>query len=219
MIRVLAVDDQPLVLAGLRAILAGQEDLVLVGEAADGEGAVEAAKALQPDVILMDIRMPRMDGLEATRRIVSAPETSRCKVLALTTFDVDDYVYQAIRNGASGFLLKEAPPEQLLAAIRVTAAGDALVAPASTRRLIEHHARSAQPDVPPAAVNLTVRELEVLRLVARGLSNGEIAKALSLSEGTVKTHVTHILMKLEVRDRVQAVVLAYESELIRPRGR
>lgn len=215
MIRVLAVDDQPLVLAGLRVILSGQRGLELVGEATNGVEAVEAARRLQPDVILMDIRMPRMDGLEATRRIAAASESGKCKILALTTFDIDDYVYTAIAGGASGFLLKEAPPEELLAAIRVVAAGDSLVSPASTRRLIERHIPAREPPSGKVA-DLTSREQEVLRLVARGLSNLEVAEVLHLSEGTVKTHVTHILGKLDVRDRLQAVVLAYETGVVRP---
>lgn len=209
------MDDQALVLAGLRVILGGQADLELVGEAGDGEDAIVAARRLEPDVILMDIRMPRMDGLEAIRRITGASEPGRCKILVLTTFDVDEYVYAAIANGASGFLLKEAPPEELLAAIRVVAAGDSLVSPASTRRLIERHTPDPHPPTGKVA-ELTAREFEVLKLVARGLSNAEVAKALHLSEGTVKTHVTHILGKLDVRDRLQAVVLAYETGLVRP---
>lgn len=216
MIRVLVVDDQPLVRAGLGVILSGQPDIELVGEAIDGETAIDAATRLLPDVILMDIRMPIMDGLEATRQIVGGPETAHCKVLALTTFDVEEYVYEAIRGGASGFLLKEAPPEQILAAIRLIAAGDALVAPVSTRRLIEHHARPEPAQDPGLATRLTAREQDVLRLLASGLSNAEIAEALHLTEGTVKTHVTHILMKIDARDRVQAVVKAYEWGWVRP---
>jgi DNA-binding NarL/FixJ family response regulator len=197
-------------------ILESQKDIEVVGEAADGREALELARALEPDVVLMDIRMPELDGLEATRRLARMDNAPR--VLVLTTFDLDDYVYEAMKAGASGFLLKEVRPEQLADAVRAVAAGEALVAPAITRRLIEEFVRRRPPGSgPPAEVaELTERELEVLTLVARGLSNGEIAAELFVSEATVKTHITHVLAKLGLRDRVQAVVLAYESGLILP---
>jgi DNA-binding NarL/FixJ family response regulator len=213
--RLLVVDDQVLVRAGLRAILEEELDIAVVGEAGDGMAAIAAATALTPDVILMDIRMPSMDGLEATRRICAVAGAPR--IVILTTFDLDEYVYEALRAGASGFLLKDAPADDLVRAVRVAAAGDALLAPSVTRRLI---ARFAGRNVAPASANLgglTDREREVLLLLARGLSNQEVAQTLFLSETTVKTHVAHVLDKLDLRDRVQAVVLAYECGLVEPR--
>ena len=212
---VLIVDDQALVRAGFRMILDAEEDIDVAGEAADGADAVAEAQRLKPDVILMDVRMPKVDGIEATRRVLAA-EGVDTKVVMLTTFDMDEYVYDALRAGASGFLLKDVPPEQLVAGIRAVAEGDALLAPAVTRRVIEEFVRrplSSAPTPPSEVAQLTARELEVLKLVARGLSNAEIAKELFVSDTTVKTHVAHVLMKLGVRDRVQAVVLAYECGL------
>jgi DNA-binding NarL/FixJ family response regulator len=214
-IRILIVDDQQLVRTGFRAILSAEADFEVVGEAGDGHEAIEAAHKLSPDVVLMDIRMPKLDGLAAARRLAVPP--SKLRVLILTTFDLDEYVYDALRAGASGFLLKDAPADQLVSAIRIVAAGEALLAPSVTRRLIAEFVRRPSPAVTLAQVKaLTARELEVLKLVAVGLSNGEIAKELFLSEATVKTHVGHMLTKLGVRDRVQAVVLAYESGLVQP---
>jgi DNA-binding NarL/FixJ family response regulator len=206
-------DDQELVRSGFRLILelAGFE---IRGEAGDGRAAVELARATTPDVVLMDIRMPVMDGIEATRRIAHAGLDSR--VLVLTTFDLDEYVYEALRAGASGFVLKDDPPEQLLAAIRTVAAGDALLSPTVTKRVIEQFTRIPRPTPPKELDELSARERDVLRLVARGLSNAEIGEELYISETTVKTHVTHILAKLGLRDRVQAVVLAYQSGLFEP---
>ena len=218
-IRVLVADDQELVRTGFRMILQTEDDIEVVGQAADGVEAVELTRRHVPDVVLMDVRMPNLDGIEATGRLVGpqAPPAVACRVLMLTTFDMDEYVYAALRNGASGFLLKDTPAEDLVRAIRVVAAGDALLAPSVTRRLIEDLSRTAPPPTPPAALDtLTDREREVLGLVARGLSNGEIAAELVLGETTVKTHVGRVLMKLGLRDRVQAVVLAYESGLITP---
>jgi DNA-binding NarL/FixJ family response regulator len=216
MIRVLLVDDQGLVRAGFRMILRAEADIEVVGQAADGEEAVSRTRETDPDVVLMDIRMPGVDGVEATRRITA---TAGPRVLVLTTFDLDEYVYEALRAGASGFLLKDAPEEQLVAAIRVVAAGGSLFAPSVTRRLIEQFARRARtPEAPPQLEELTPRELEVLRLVARGLSNAEIAETLVVSEHTTKTHVASVLSKLDLRNRVQAVVLAYESGLVTPGG-
>ncbi len=214
MIRVLIADDQALVRGGFRLILEAQKDIEIVGEAADGREALALAKQLEPDVILMDIRMPELDGLEATRRLIAGGGGPR--VLMLTTFGEDEYVYDAMKAGASGFLLKDIRPEQLAEAVRVSAAGDALLAPAITRRLIEEFVRRPAPGAAssPELSRLTERELEVLKLVARGLSNAEIASELFLSEATVKTHITHLLTKLDLRDRVQAVVLAYESGLV-----
>jgi DNA-binding NarL/FixJ family response regulator len=217
-IRVLLADDQRLVRAGFRMILETEPGIEVVGEAADGLDAVEAVGRMRPDVILMDIRMPSVDGIEATRRILAGPEP-RPRVLVLTTFDLDEYVYEALRAGASGFLLKDAPEDQLVAAIRVAADGGAMFSPSVTRRLIEEFARRADRRPPPALDELTPRELEVLGLVARGLSNAEIAAELVVSEHTAKTHVAHILSKLHLRDRVQAVVVAYESGLVEPGGR
>ena len=215
MIRVLVADDQALVRAGFRAILEEQDDLEVVGEAEDGGQAVAISRDLRPDVLLMDVRMPGVDGIEATQRLFHDGDAPR--VLILTTFDLDEYVYEALKAGASGFLLKDAPRDQLVAAVRTVAAGEALLAPALVRRLIEDFVRRPAPgaDRPTELNDLTERELEVLTLVARGLANAEIAKRLFVSEATVRTHVTHILAKLGLRDRVQAVVLAYESGLVR----
>jgi DNA-binding NarL/FixJ family response regulator len=215
-IRVLIADDQALVRGGFRMILDTQEDIEVIGEASDGREALAMAKSLAPDVILMDVRMPNMDGLEATRRLRADPDGPR--VLVLTTFDQDEYVYEAMKAGASGFLLKAGRPEHLAEAVRIVAAGDSLLAPAITRRLIEEFVGGPAPGAraPAELDELTDRELEVLKLMARGLSNGQITEELVISEATVKTHVTHILSKLRVSDRVQAVVLAYESGLVRP---
>ena len=214
MIRVLLADDQSLVRTGFRLILSGEPGIEVVGEARDGEEAATLAAELEPDVVLMDVRMPGVDGIEATRRIV-VDETSP-RVLVLTTFDLDDIVYDALRAGASGFLLKDAPEERLLTAIQVVAEGGSLFAPSVTRRLIDEFSRRAPTSPPPALAELTARELEVLRLLAQGLSNAEIAARLVVSEHTVKTHVARILQKLDLRDRTQAVVLAYESGVVRP---
>jgi DNA-binding NarL/FixJ family response regulator len=215
-IRVLLADDERLVRAGFRMILKTETDLDVVGEAADGLEAVKAVEELRPDVALMDVRMPKLDGLEATRRILAGADP-RPRVVVLTTFDLDEYVYKALRAGASGFLLKDAPEEQLVAAIRVAADGGAMFSPSVTRRLIaEFASRPSQAEVRPELMDLTPRETEVLRLVAAGLSNQEIAAKLFVSEHTAKTHVAHILQKLNLRDRVQAVVLAYESRLVQP---
>ena len=220
MIRVLLVDDQALVRAGFRMILDAEEDLEVVGEANDGYGAIDSAKRLDPDVVLMDIRMPGLDGIEATRRIVDATAEDPVRVLMLTTFDLDEYVYEALRAGASGFLLKDVPAEQLIEGIRVVAAGEALLAPSVTRRLIHEFARAAPSaqERPKALEELTPREEEVLKLIARGMSNAEIAESLIVGETTVKTHVARVLMKLGLRDRIQAVVYAYESGLVRAGG-
>jgi DNA-binding NarL/FixJ family response regulator len=217
-IRILICDDQALVRAGFRLILDAEEDLEVVGEAGDGTEALELAKACRADVILMDVRMPNMNGIEATQRITSAGDDKGPRVLILTTFDLDEYVYEALRAGASGFLLKDAPAEQLVAGIRVVADGEALLAPSITKRLIEDFARAAAPaESPPAGLGeLTARELEVFKLVARGMSNAEIAQSLVVGDTTVKTHVARILAKLGLRDRVQAVVLAYESGIVQP---
>ena len=215
-IRVLVVDDHPLVRAGFRSILSGEDDIDVVGEATDGAAAVAAAVREMPDVVLMDIRMPGLDGLEATRRLITTPNPPR--VLILTTFDLNEYVYEAMKSGASGFLLKDVRPEQLAEAVRTVAGGDALLAPVITRRLIEEFVRRPPPGqrAPAELAELTDRELDVLKLIARGLSNGEIAQNLFVSEATVKTHVTRILTKLDLRDRVQAVVFAYECGLVQP---
>ena len=214
MIRVLLADDQALVRAGFRMILKAEPGIEVVGEASDGAEAVALAGELKPHVVLMDVRMPVMDGIEATRQLGDG-DADGPRVLVLTTFDLDEYVYEALRAGASGFLLKDAPEEQLIAGIRIVADGGSLFAPAVTRRLIERFAGTKPPPTPDLD-ELTARELEVLRLVARGLSNAEIASSLVVSEHTVKTHVAHVLRKLDLRDRVQAVVLAYESGLVRP---
>ncbi len=217
-LRVLIVDDQALVRAGFRMILEAEQDIEVVGEAADGLEAIAEATRLEPDVVLMDVRMPELDGIEATRRLLANGSVDT-KVVMLTTFDMDEYVYDALHAGASGFLLKDVPPEQLVDGIHAVASGDALLAPSITRRLIEEFVRSGPgPTSPPPAGldELTARELEVLRLIARGLSNAEIAKELFVGETTVKTHVAHVLMKLGLRDRVQAVVLAYESGVVQP---
>jgi DNA-binding NarL/FixJ family response regulator len=223
-IRLLVVDDQALVRTGFSMILGAEADFDVVGEAGDGLEAVTKARQLRPDVVIMDIRMPHLDGVEATRQLVGTgagenPEhPERPRVLMLTTFDLDDYVYAALRAGASGFLLKDTPPEELVYAVRVVAAGEALISPSITRRLIEEFTQRPDPAAPTAARfdGLTERELDVLRQMARGLSNAEIADALFVSETTVKTHVGHVLTKLALRDRVQAVVLAYEGGLVQP---
>ena len=212
MIRVLLADDQALVRGGFRLILQAEPDIEVAGEAADGEQAVAAALQTRPDVVLMDIRMPVLDGIEATRRLIL--QLGATRVVMLTTFDLDDYVVDAFRAGASGFLLKTAPPPQLVAAIRTVHAGDGLLAPASTRRLIEQSARPPAPA--PALGTLTAREHDVLRLLARGLTNAEIAAELIVEPSTVKSHVASLLAKLNLRDRVQAVVFAYESGLVHP---
>ena len=219
MIRIVLVDDQALVRAGFRMVLEAEDDIAVVGEAANGEQAVHGAQRLAPDVVLMDIRMPELDGIAATRQIADGGDGAP-RVLILTTFDLDEYVYDALGAGASGFLLKDSPPEQLVTAIRVVAGGEALLAPSVTSRLIEQFARThaaGRPD-PPGLDELTARELEVFRLVARGLSNAEIAAELVVGDTTVKTHVARLLAKLGLRDRVQAVVLAYESGLVNPGG-
>jgi DNA-binding NarL/FixJ family response regulator len=219
-IRVLLVDDQALVRAGFRMILDAEPDMEVIGEASDGREGVDQARALRPDVVLMDIRMPELDGLEATRRILASNDgDGGPKILMLTTFDLDEYVYEALRAGASGFLLKDTPPEQLVSAIHVIAEGDALLSPSITKRVISEFVRGVGPKPAsqfPRLEELTARELEVLKAIARGLSNAEIAKELFVSETTVKTHVARILMKLNLRDRVQAVVLAYEAGVVAP---
>jgi DNA-binding NarL/FixJ family response regulator len=218
-IRVLLCDDQALVRSGFRMILEAREDIEVVGEAQDGAQALELARRRRPDVILMDVRMPRLDGVEATRRLVEAGSETR--VLILTTFDLDEYVYEALRAGASGFLLKDVEPAQLVEAIRVVARGEALLAPTVTRRLLDRFAQTlpaAPGEAPPELSSLTERELEVLGLLASGLSNAELAERLFLSETTVKTHVSSILRKLGLRDRVQAVVVAYQAGLAPPRS-
>jgi DNA-binding NarL/FixJ family response regulator len=214
MIRVLVVDDQAMVRAGLRLILDGQADIEVVGEAADGEEAQVAVRRDRPDLVLMDIRMPRLDGIAATRKLIEHDPAVR--VLVVTTFDADQYVFEALRAGASGFILKDSSPEQLIAAVRLIAAGDALLAPARTRRLIETQVRP-KPTVDSSLIGtLTDREREVLVLMARGLDNGQIAAELFISDATVRTHIGHVLSKLNSRSRVQAVVVAYESGLVRP---
>ncbi|HKF78721.1 MAG TPA: response regulator transcription factor [Candidatus Dormibacteraeota bacterium] len=219
MIRLLLVDDQPLVRAGLRMVFEPEADIQIVGEAGDGNQGVWLARDLRPDVVLMDIRMPGRDGIQATSAILGDQGAPGTRVIVLTTYDHDEYVYEALRAGASGFLLKDAPPEALVAAVRAVAAGDELLAPGLTRRLIAGFARHRRaPEPPPGLSELTDREMEVLRLVAQGLSNGEIAARLRVGEATVKTHVGHLLSKLELRDRVQAVVLAYEARVVEPSG-
>jgi DNA-binding NarL/FixJ family response regulator len=217
-IRVLLVDDQALIRAGFRMILDAEDDMDVVGECADGTQAVNSTRRLKPDVVLMDIRMPEMDGIEATRLIAGDDGDGVPRVLMLTTFDLDEYVYDALRAGASGFLLKDVPAEQLVEGIRVIAQGDALLAPSVTKRLIHEFSRggAGQRSAPASLEDLTPRELEVFKLIARGMSNAEIAAELVVSETTVKTHVARVLMKLGVRDRVQAVVLAYESGVVAP---
>ena len=217
MIRVVLADDQELVREGLRMMLDADPGIEVVGEASDGKQALDAARRLDPDVLLMDVRMPELDGIEATARLVRSG--ARTRVLVVTTFDLDEYVYRALKAGASGFLLKDATREQLVGAVRTVAAGEALLAPAVTRRLIEDFCRGPEPgSVPDAARTLSERELDVLRLLARGLSNAEVAAELFLSEATVKSHVARLLQKLGLRDRVQTVVFAYESGLVKPRG-
>ena len=211
-IRVVVADDQSMVRAGFRMLLSGEDDIEVVAEAANGLEAVEKAARFDPTVILMDIRMPELDGLEATRRILTADPEAR--VLILTTFDLDKYVYEALRAGASGFVLKDDPPEQLIAAIRTVAAGDALLSPGVTKRVIERFSRLPRPAPPKELDELSERERDVFALIARGLSNAEIGQELFISETTVKTHVTHILSKLGLRDRVQAVVLAHQAGLV-----
>ncbi len=221
-LRIVIADDQQLVRAGFAMILGAQPDMEIVGEAGDGAEAIRVVRAARPDVVLMDVRMPELDGLAATRELLSEGPPGRHvpKVLILTTFDVDDYVYQALAAGASGFLLKDTPPEQLVEAVRLVAAGESLLAPTVTRRLIEHFvsSRTTRGQPTPGMDELTPRELEVFKLMARGRSNPEIARELVVSEATVKTHVAHILLKLGLRDRVQVVVTAYESGLVRPGG-
>ena len=217
-ISVLIADDQRLVRAGFRVILDSEPDIRVVGEAADGVEAVSLARALAPDVVLMDIRMPQLDGLSAARQLLASGDS---RILILTTFDADEYVYETLRMGASGFLLKDAPPDQMIGAVRGAAAGNALIDPAVTRRLIRRFAHAVRPASlqPPHLKDLTARELDVLRLVARGLSNAEIAANLVVEESTIKTHVSRILLKLRLRDRVQAVVIAYESGFVVPEER
>jgi DNA-binding NarL/FixJ family response regulator len=210
-IRVLVVDDQSMVRAGFRMLLAGEEDIEVVAEATNGLEAVDKAARLHPTVVLMDIRMPELDGLQATRRILASDKAAR--ILILTTFDLDEYVFEALRAGASGFVLKDDSPEQLIAAIRTVAVGDALLSPTITRRVIQKFARMSRPAPPKQLDELSDRERDVFRLMARGLSNAEIGNELYIGETTVKTHVTHILQKLDLRDRVQAVVLAYQAGL------
>ena len=213
-IRVLVVDDQSMVRAGFRMLLADEEEIEVVAEASNGLEAIDKAARFHPSVVLMDIRMPELDGLQATRRILAADNGAR--ILILTTFDLDEYVYEALSAGASGFVLKDDPPEQLIGAIRTVAAGDALLSPTVTKRVIEQFTRIPRAEPPEQVGQLTERELDVFRLVARGLSNAEIGRELYISEATVKTHITHILQKLDLRDRVQAVVLAYQTGLFEP---
>ncbi|MGA6165246.1 response regulator [Amycolatopsis magusensis] len=218
MIRVLLADDQNLVRAGFKSILDGEADITVVGAAADGEAALGLAAELRPDVVLMDIRMPRLDGLAATRRILGDPRLAGVKVIILTTFDLDEYVYGALRAGASGFLVKDTEPTELIHGVRVVARGDALLAPSVTRRLIAEFAgRVTRPEPSPRLNSLTEREREVMTLVAAGLSNDEIARRLVLSPATAKTHVSRIMTKVDARDRAQLVVLAYEAAMVTPR--
>jgi DNA-binding NarL/FixJ family response regulator len=215
-IRVLVADDQSMVRAGFRLLLSDEEDIEVIAEASDGLEAVEKAARYRPTIVLMDIRMPGLDGLEATRRILAADNSAH--ILILTTFDLDEYVYEALRSGASGFVLKDEPPEVLLSAIRTVAGGDALLSPSITKRVIEKFTRMPLPAPPKEIDELTAREKEIFRLVANGLSNAEIGEQVYISETTVKTHVTHILQKLGLRDRVQAVVLAYQTRLFEDHG-
>ena len=208
-IRVLVVDDQAMVRAGFRMLLTGEDDIEVVAEAGNGRAAIAKAATLHPDVVLMDIRMPELDGLEATRQIVAADPAAR--ILVLTTFDLDEYVYQALKAGASGFVLKDDPPEQLLGAIRTVAAGDALLSPAITRRVIKQFTGMHRQPPPASVGTLTDREMDVFRLISQGMSNAEIGRELYIGDTTVKTHVTRLLQKLEVRDRAQAIVLAYQT--------
>jgi len=222
-VRVLVVDDQELVRTGFRLILDAQDDIEVVGEAVDGSDAVRSVARTSPDVVLMDVRMPVMDGIEATRRICAEEPRGGTRVVMLTTFDLDEYVFEALRAGASGCLLKDVGRDELLRAVRVVAAGEGLLAPSITRRLIEDYARRPAPADQPSEIaaidQLTAREVETLGLLAEGLSNAEIAARLFVSEATVKTHVAHVLMKLQLRDRVQAVVFAYEAGMVRPGDR
>jgi DNA-binding NarL/FixJ family response regulator len=211
-IGVLVVDDQSMVRAGFRMLLGGEADIDVVAEASNGREAVDKAARFKPNVVLMDIRMPELDGLQATREILAANPGAR--ILILTTFDLDEYIYEALRAGASGFVLKDDPPEQLIAAIRTVAAGDALLSPSITHSVISQFARLPQPAPPKELEELTSRELEVFQLIARGLSNSEIGERLFISDTTVKTHVTHVFQKLNLRDRVQAVVLAYQAGVV-----
>ncbi|MGD1216907.1 response regulator [Streptomyces krungchingensis] len=216
-IRVLLVDDQPMIRTGFRLILEAEPDMIVVGEAGDGQAGVEDTRTLQPDVVLMDIRMPRLDGVEATRLIVESGSASH--IIMLTTFDLDEHVHDALRAGASGFLVKDGPADSLVEAIRTVARGDAVISPRVTRRLLDRFSRLADqspPAVPPSLDALTARELDVLRALSRGLSNAEVARELHVTEATVKTHVAHILDKYQLRDRVQAVILAYDTGLARP---
>jgi DNA-binding NarL/FixJ family response regulator len=213
-IKVLVSDDQAMIRAGFRMLLSGEPDIEIVAEAQNGLEAVEKASRFRPDVVLMDIRMPELDGLAATRRILAADPHAR--VLILTTFDLDEYVFEALQAGASGFVLKDDPPEQLIAAVRTVAAGESLLSPGVTARVIKEFARRARPEPPRELAELTAREAEVLRLIAGGLSNAEIGERLFISDTTVKTHVTHVLAKLNLRDRVQAVVLAYRTGFYEP---
>ena len=220
-IRVLVADDQSMVRAGFRMLLSGEQDIEVVAEASNGLEAVDKAARFHPTVVLMDIRMPELDGLQATRRILAADDTAR--ILVLTTFDLDEYIYEALKAGASGFVLKDDPPEQLIAAVRTVAAGDALLSPTITKRVIRQFTRIPRPAPPKEFDELTAREQDVFRLIANGLSNTEIGQQLYISDTTVKTHITHILQKLNLRDRVQAVVLAYqtglfEADMRRPQG-
>ncbi len=210
-IRTLVVDDQSMVRAGLHMLLADEPDIEVVAEAGNGLEAIAQAQLFHPDVVLMDIRMPELDGLEATRRILAADRDA--KVLVLTTFNLDDYVYESLRAGASGFVLKDEPPEQLIAAVHTVAAGEALLSPSVTRSVIAHFTRQRRQPPPSALLTLTAREMEVFRLIAAGMSNAEIGRELFISDTTVKTHVTRLLQKLEVRDRAQAIVLAYQCNL------
>ncbi len=217
MIRVLLADDQVLVRAGLRSLLDAQDGIEVVGEAGNGEEAARRAAELKPDVVLMDVRMPGVDGLEATRRIIADPQSSAVRIVILTTFDLDEYVFEALRSGASGFLVKDTEPEDLIRAVRAVASGDALLSPRATRRLVEEYAtRSKSADLTPHLDFLTDREREVMTLVAEGLSNDEIAERLVISGATAKTHVSRTMVKLGARDRAQLVVFAYETGLVRP---